>query len=132
MVNPSTFSHLTREIIGAAIDVHRTLGPGLLESIYQPCLQFELSERKLRFVAERPVPVVYKGLKLAATYRIDLIVENLIMVEVKSVSALAPIHEAQGLTYLRLTGCPAGLLINFNVPLLVDGVQRLINPQAKG
>jgi GxxExxY protein len=84
----------------------------------------------MRFVVQRPVPIVYKGLKLDAAYRIDLIVEDLVVVEVKSVAALAPIHEAQGLTYLRLTGCPAGLLINFNVPLLVDGVQRLLNPAA--
>ncbi|OLC49023.1 MAG: GxxExxY protein [Acidobacteria bacterium 13_1_40CM_65_14] len=129
-IDPSTFSHVTRKIIGAAIEVHKTLGPGLLESIYQACLQRELTSRNMRFVVQRPVPIVYKGLKLDAAYRIDLIVEDLVVVEVKSVAALAPIHEAQGLTYLRLTGCPAGLLINFNVPLLVDGVQRLLNPAA--
>ena len=121
---------MTRKIIGAAIEVHKTLGPGLLESIYQACLQRELTSRNMQFVVQRPVPIVYKGLKLDAVYRIDLIVEDLVVVEVKSVAALAPIHEAQGLTYLRLTGCPAGLLINFNVPLLVDGIQRLINPAA--
>jgi len=129
-IDPSTFSHVTRKIIGAAIEVHKTLGPGLLESIYQACLQRELTSRNMQFVVQRPVPIVYKGLKLDAVYRIDLIVEDLVVVEVKSVAALAPIHEAQGLTYLRLTGCPAGLLINFNVPLLVDGIQRLINPAA--
>src|SRR5882672_11272061 len=120
-IDPSTFSHVTRKIIGAAIEVHRTLGPGLLESIYQPCLQLELASRKIRFVAQRPIPIVYKGMPLDASYRVDLIVEDLVVVEVKAVAALAPIHEAQGLTYMRLTGCPAGLLINFNVPLLVDG-----------
>jgi len=129
-IDPSTFSHVTRKIIGAAIEVHRTLGPGLLESIYQPCLQLELASRKIRFVAQRPIPIVYKGMPLDASYRVDLIVEDLVVVEVKAVAALAPIHEAQGLTYMRLTGCPAGLLINFNVPLLVDGVQRLINAAA--
>jgi len=129
-IDPSTFSHVTRKIIGAAIEVHRTLGPGLLESIYQPCLELELASRKIRFVAQRPIPIVYKGMALDASYRVDLIVEDLVVVEVKAVAALAPIHEAQGLTYMRLTGCPAGLLINFNVPLLVDGVQRLINAAA--
>jgi GxxExxY protein len=129
-IDPSTFSDVTGEIVGAAIDVHKALGPGLLESIYQQCLQLELTTRGMRFVAQQPIPIVYKGLKLDAGYRIDLIVEDLVVVEVKCVAALAPIHEAQGLTYLRLTGCPAGLLINFNVPRLVDGVQRLVNPAA--
>jgi GxxExxY protein len=129
-IDPSTFSPVTRKIIGAAIEVHQALGPGLLESIYQSCLQRELTVRKLRFDAQRSIPIVYKGLTLDASYRIDLIVEDLVVVEVKSVAALAPIHEAQGLTYLRLTGCPAGLLINFNVSRLVDGVQRLVNPAA--
>jgi GxxExxY protein len=131
-IDPSAFSDVTREVIGAAIEVHRALGPGLLESIYQTCLQFELTSRNLRFGVQRPVPIVYKDLRLDTSYRIDLIVENLVVVEVKAVAALAPIHEAQALTYMRLTGCPAGLLINFNVPRLVDGVQRLINPRAKG
>jgi len=129
-IDPSTFSHVTGEIIGAAIEVHKALGPGLLESIYQVCLQRELTSRKLRFDAQRSIPIVYKGLTLNACYRIDLIVADLVVVEVKSVTALAPIHQAQGLTYLRLTGCPAGLLINFNVSRLVDGVPRLVNPAA--
>jgi GxxExxY protein len=126
-VDPATFNDLTRNILGAAIEVHRTLGPGLLESIYLECLQCELASRGLRFVAQKPVPIIYKGMKLDASYRIDLIVEDRIVVEVKSVDALAPVHRAQVLTYLRLTGCPAGLLINFNVPRLMDGVKRLIN-----
>jgi len=129
-INPSTFSHVTRPIIGAAIEVHRALGPGLLESVYQPCLQFELTAKKLRFVVQRSIPIVYKGAPIGGSYRIDLVVEDLVVVEVKSVAALAPIHEAQLLTYLRLTGCPVGLLINFNVPLLVDGVQRVVNPNS--
>jgi len=84
----------------------------------------------MRFVMQRQIPIVYKGMSLDACYRVDLIVEDLVVVEVKSVAALAPVHEVQVLTYLRLTGCPAGLLINFNVPRLVDGVTRLINPNA--
>jgi GxxExxY protein len=129
-IDPSTFSDVTRQIIGAAIEVHRALGPGLLESVYQSCLQFELTSRKIRFVVERSIPIVYKGMPLGVNYRVDLIVEDLVVVEVKSVVAVAPVHEAQLLTYLRLTRCPAGLLINFNVPRLVDGVHRKINPDA--
>ena len=131
-VDPSTFNHITRDILAAAIEVHRTLGPGLLESVYVQCLQFELARHHLRFEAQRRVPVTYKGVRLNACYRIDLIVENLVVVEVKSVAALAPVHEAQLLTYQRLTECPAGLLINFNVPRLMEGVKRLISPRAGG
>lgn len=127
-IDPATFNHLTHVIIGSAIAVHRTLGPGLLESTYQQCLQVELASHALRFVVQHAVPIVYKGAALDASYRIDLIVEDLVVVEVKSVAALAPVHQAQLLTYLRLTGCPTGLLINFNVPRLTDGVKRLINP----
>ena len=130
-IDPSTFSDVTRQIIGAAIEVHRALGPGLLESVYESCLQFELTSRKIRFVVERSIPIVYKGMPLGVNYRVDLIVEDLVVVEVKSVVAVAPVHEAQLLTYLRLTRCPAGLLINFNVPRLVDGVHRKINPDAQ-
>ena len=123
---------ITGQIIGAAIEVHRILGPGLLESTYMPCLQFELATGKLRFIAERAVPILYKGMELDAKYRIDLLVEDLVVVEVKSLDHLLPVHQAQVLTYMRLTGCPAGLLINFNVPKLIDGVKRLINPRACG
>ena len=112
-----------------AIEVHRTLGPGLLESIYAPCLHAELAARQLRFVTQRAVQIVYKGMPLEASYRVDLIVEDLV-VELKSTSALLPVHQAQVLTYLEITKCPAGLLINFNVPRLMDGVKRLINPRA--
>ena len=129
-IDPSTFNDVTREILGAAIEVHRTLGPGLLESTYMPCLQFELRARNLRFVAQRTIPVVYKGMALETSYRIDLIVEDLVVVEVKSVASLLPVFEAQLLTYLHVTRCPAGLLINFNVPRLMDGVKRKINPTA--
>jgi len=129
-VDPASFNDITRQIIGAAIDVHRALGPGLLESIYSECLQSELSARKMRFLVQRPIPVTYKNRVLRAVYRIDLIVEDVVVVEVKAVQALAKVHEAQVLTYMRLARCPAGLLINFNVPRLMEGVRRLINPAA--
>jgi GxxExxY protein len=102
----------------------------LLESIYTPCLQFELTARNLRFVAQRSIPIFYKGMSIAGCYRVDLIVEDLVVVEVKSAVAVLPVHQAQLLTYLSLTGCPVGLLINFNVPRLMDGVKRLLNPRA--
>jgi GxxExxY protein len=130
-IDPSTFNGVTREIIGAAIEVQRVLGPGLLESVYQPCLQYELAGKKIRFVVQRSIPITYKTVPLSASYRVDLIVEDLVVAEVKSVAELAPIHEPQLLTYLRLTRCPVGLLINFNVPRLVQGVQRVINPNVQ-
>ena len=121
---------MTRQILGAAIKVHRTLGAGLLESIYASCLHFELSARNLRYVAQRAVPIVYKGMTVDAHYRVDLVVEDRIVVEVKSVEKLSSVHESQLLTYLALTDCPAGLLINFNVCRLMDGVKRLLNSRA--
>ena len=127
MLVKAPFNRVTGEIIAAAIDVHRVLGPGLLESAYLPCLEYELSARKLRFITQRQLPIVYKGIVLDANYRLDLVVEDVVVVEVKSVAVIAPVHEAQLLTYLRLSGHPAGLLINFNVPRLVSGVKRLIN-----
>jgi GxxExxY protein len=131
-VDPSTFNGLTQRVLGAAIEVHRHLGPGLLESIYQACLERELASCRLRFVTQRAMPIVYKGVRLDACYRIDLIVEDLVVVEVKAVAALDAVHRAQMLTYMRLAGCPVGLLINFNVPRLMDGVKRLINPVREG
>jgi GxxExxY protein len=129
MLADVTFNVITREIIGAGIEVHRALGPGLLESAYIPCLQYELAARRLRFLTERAVPIVYKEITLDTKYRIDLIVEDAVIVEVKSVEQLLPVHQSQVLTYMRLTGCPAGLLINFNVARLIDGVKRLLNPR---
>ena len=126
MLVEATFNRVTHEIIGAAIEVHRNLGPGLLESAYMPCLQYELAARKLRFVTERSIPIIYKEMQLDAKYRIDLLVEDVVIVEVKSIDCVLEIHKAQVLTYMRLTGCPAGLLINFNVAKLIDGVTRLI------
>ena len=107
MLTDGPFNDVSREVIGAAIEVHRHLGPGLLESTYMPCLQFELQARRLHCVAERLVPVKYKSLPLDASYRIDLMVENLVIVELKSVDKLLSVHDAQVLTYLHLSDCPA-------------------------
>lgn len=125
----STINNLTYKIISAAIDVHRQLGPGLLESACQACMEFELAERRLSFEAEKSLPLVYKGLHLDCGYRIDLFVEGLVVVELKCVRELSPIDEAQLLTYLRLTGLPIGLLINFNVTTLRKGVRRRLNKE---
>ena len=129
LIDDPGLNTLTSGILGAAIEVHRRLGPGLLESIYTPCLRYELASRKLRFVAERAVPIRYKDLLLESHYRIDLVVEDRVVVEVKSVDTLVRVYEAQVLTYLKLTGCPVGLLINFNVSKLMTGVRRLLNPR---
>ena len=129
MLATQPFHDVTRDIIAAAIEVHRVLGPGLLESAYATCLHRELTARQLRFVTERRVPVVYKGITLDCEYRLDLLVENVVVVEVKALADVLPIHQAQLLTYLRLTGLPVGLVINFNVDKLVKGVKRVINPR---
>jgi len=118
---------LTGQIIGAAIEVHKQLGPGLLESTYQACLCHELELRGISFECQKPLPLEYKGIKLECGYRIDLLVAGLVIVEIKSVEALAPIHEAQLLTYLKLTGVKVGFLINFNVVVLKDGLRRLVH-----
>ena len=114
-------------IIGSAIQVHKALGPGLLESAYEFCLAFELGKRRLRVEQQKPLPLIYEQVKLDCGYRIDLLVEGSVVVEVKSVDALAPIHEAPVITYLKLSGCKLGLLINFNVQLLKDGIHRFVN-----
>jgi GxxExxY protein len=129
MLIDAEFNHITQQILAGAIEAHRALGPGLLESIYAPCLQYELRARELRFITQRAVPIVYKGMTLDGCYRVDLIVEDCVVVELKSAAALVPVHQAQVLTYLGLTDCPVGLLINFNVPRLMDGVKRLLNPR---
>ncbi|HTG74609.1 MAG TPA: GxxExxY protein [Terriglobia bacterium] len=116
----------TEQIIGAAIEVHRALGPGLLESAYEECLCRELAVRSIPFERQRPLPVEYKGTRLDCGYRIDLVVAGTVVVEIKSVSNLEPIHDAQILTYLKLGGWKLGLLINFNVPVLKDGIHRRI------
>jgi len=121
-----TDNELTRTIIGAAIEVHRNLGPGLLESTYRNCLIQELSLRGLKVASEQPIPVVYKDVKLECGFRLDLLVEDEIVVELKSVEAIARVHEATVLTYLRLSHHRIGLLINFNVAILKEGLRRYI------
>jgi GxxExxY protein len=121
---------VTREIIGASIDVHRALGPGLLESAYQVCLARAIAKRGLGVVREVPVPVVFEGESLDCGYRLDLLVEDQVIVETKSVDAVLPVHEAQLLTYPRLTKKIRGLFINFNVPLLKQGLHRKILSEA--
>jgi len=119
-------NRITEQVIGAAIEVHRALGPGLLESAYEECLGRELTLRSIPFVRQHPLPVEYKGMELDCGYRLDLLVANAVVVELKAVSAIEPIHEAQLLTYLKLGGWKLGLLINFNVPVLRDGIRRRI------
>ena len=118
---------VTEAIIGAAICVHRELGPGLLESAYEACLAFELSERKLKIERQKALPLLYRRVQLDCGYRIDLLVENQVVVELKAVENLEPIHEAQLLSYLKLSKCKVGLLINFNVKILRKGIRRLVN-----
>ena len=119
-------SQLTEAIIGSAIEVHRVLGPGLLESAYEECLCHELRMRRVSFARQVPLPVEYKGVRLDCGYRLDLLVAAQVVVELKSVDRLEAIQEAQLLTYLRLRRCKVGLLINFNVPLLKDGILRRV------
>jgi len=122
-----TTNQITSEIIGCAINVHRVLGPGLLESAYEECLASELKNAGLRIERQKPVPVTFKDIKLKCGYRIDILVEDIVIVELKSVDQLAPIHEAQILTYLKFSNKQIGLLINFNVLLLKNGIRRFIH-----
>jgi GxxExxY protein len=117
---------LSHAIIGAAIEIHRSLGPGLLEAVYEECLARELTLRMIPFERQKPIPLVYKDLKLECGYRLDFLVSSRIVVEIKSIEAIAPIHESVMLTYLRLSESPLGLLINFNVPILKDGIRRFV------
>ena len=117
---------LTEQVIGAAIEVHRALGPGLLESAYRHCLCHELTLRGFTVAFEVPLPVFYKGTRVDCGYRLDIVVGDAIVLEIKSVEKVIPIHEAQLLTYLRLSGKRVGLIINFNVPLLKDGITRRV------
>jgi GxxExxY protein len=119
-------NELTREIIGAAIEVHREFGPGKLESAYEAALARELTIRRIPHQAQKPLPVIYKGMKLDCGYRLDALVANTVVVEAKSVDAVHPIHRAQGLTYLKLGGWTLGLLLNFNVAVLKGGIERLV------
>jgi GxxExxY protein len=126
MLKTEKENELTGLTIGAAIEVHRHLGPGLLESAYQECLCRELQIREIPFERQVPLPVEYKGVRLEAAYRLDIVIGGLVIVELKSVEALEPVHSAQLLTYLRLSGLHVGLLINFNVPTLKSGIRRLV------
>lgn len=120
------FDSLSNQVIGCALEVHRELGPGLLESAYEACLVHELSVVGLPFTVQQAMPVAYKGLRLDCGYRTDIIVAGQLIVEIKSVDKLMPIHQAQLLTYLKLSGIRTGLLINFNSVLLKDGIKRLV------
>jgi GxxExxY protein len=118
---------ITEQIIGAAIDVHRALGPGLLESAYEACLMFELVSRGMKVEQQRPLPVIYRDVNLDCGYRLDLVVENAVVIELKAIDKILPIHRAQLLSYLKLSGMKIGLLINFHTKMLKDGVIRLVN-----
>lgn len=117
---------LTEKIIGAAIEVHRLLGPGLLESAYEECLCHELRLGGITFTRQQPLPVLYKGIHLDCGYRLDVVVEGRVILELKTVDRVMPIHEAQILTYLRLAGMHTGLILNFNVPALRQGIKRMV------
>lgn len=118
---------LTEKVIGFCIGIHSKVGPGLMESRNGPCLAFDLDEAGITYRREVPVPLVYKGVRLDCGYRLDFVIEEVLVVEIKSVERILPVHKAQLLTYLRLTGLPIGLVINFNVPLLKDGIVRMRN-----
>ncbi len=127
MTERENLDQITENIIGAAIEVHRALGPGLLESAYEACLTFELAQRGLKVEQQKLLPVVYRDVKLDCGYRLDLLVEEAVIVGVKTVDRLIPIHQAQLLSYLKLSGCKVGLLINFNVRVLKEGIRRVVN-----
>ncbi len=123
---PEETEKAATQVLDAAFAVHRTLGPGLLECVYQACLRHELRKRNIAHEAEVSLPVIYDGLKLDAGLRLDLLVDCRIIVELKAVEKILPVHEAQLLTYLKLTECRLGFLLNFNVPVLKDGIKRIV------
>lgn len=120
-------NEITQEVIAAAIEVHRNLGPGLLESAYEACLAYELRDRGLAVEQQKPLPIIYRDVAVEVGHRFDLLVEGAVVVELKSVEKLEPIHQAQVLSYLKLSGHRVGLLINFNVRLLKHGIKRIVN-----
>jgi GxxExxY protein len=120
-------NQLTEIVIGGCIEVHRALGPGLLESAYEKCVCYELSQARLGFESQVALPVVYKGVNLECGYRMDIVVENILVLEIKAVEKLIPVHEAQLLSYLKLANAPIGLLLNFHSPVLKDGIKRIRN-----
>jgi len=118
---------VTEKIIGCAIEVHRYLGPGLLESAYEECLAYEFAQAGLKFEKQKPLPVQYKEKYLECGYRLDFVVEGVVILEIKSVESLSPVHDAQLITYLKLSGCTTGLLLNFNVRQLKHGIKRVVH-----
>ncbi len=120
-------NEISKKIIGSAIEVHKTLGPGLLENAYEVCLKYEIEKRGLKVLSQVGLPVTYDGVKIDLGYRLDLLVEDTVIVELKAVARLTPIHEAQLLSYLKLSGKPLGLLLNFNVMLMKNGIVRRAN-----
>ena len=122
----SPLNQLTQQTIGAAIEVHRHLGPGLLESAYESCLAYELRQLGLRVERQKPLPIVYKEIEIEQGYRLDLLIEDKVVVELKAVEHFTDVHEAQVLSYLKFSGCQVGLLINFNVKLLKNGIRRFV------
>jgi GxxExxY protein len=125
--NFGELDQLTEKVIGAAIEVHRNLGPGLLESTYELCLAYELAQLRFEVERQKALPLVYKGIEIEQSYRLDILVDGIVIVEIKSVETLTPVHEAQILSYLKHSGCPVGLLLNFNVKLLkLGGIRRFI------
>lgn len=127
MSDKEEINKITEGIIGAAIEVHRHLGPGLLESAYQSALAYELNQRGYKVEEQKPLPIKYKEIKLDAGYRLDFLINERVVVEIKPSDGLAPIHDAQILSYLKLSGCKVGLLINFNVKLVKNGIKRFVN-----
>jgi len=120
-------NEITGKIIDAAIRVHKELGPGLLESAYEACLAYELAAQDLKIERQKSLPITYRRIQLDIGYRIDLLVEGKVIIEIKAVERMEPVHEAQLLSYLKLSGCEVGLLINFNVKVLKNGIRRLVN-----
>jgi GxxExxY protein len=118
---------ITEQVIGAAMEVHRVIGPGLLESAYETCLAFELRNRGFMVEQQKPLPVIYKEVKLDCGYRLDMVVNNAVIVEIKAVERLTSVHEAQSLSYLRLLNCRVGLLLNFHCTMLKHGIRRIVN-----
>jgi GxxExxY protein len=131
LTDPHGTNQITRAIIGCGIEVHKVIGPGLYENVYSECMAHELHAHKLQFDLQRRVPLVYRGVKLDSVYYIDIVVEDCVVVELKAVASLSEIHRRQVLTQLKLAALPVGLLINFNVVRLVDGLKRVVNPEMR-
>ena len=127
-VQPQDVELISNRVIGSAIEVHRTLGPGLLESVYRECLLVELSEASLRAESEGAIPITYKGHRVRTNLKLDVLVEDCIVVELKAIEQIHPVHLARVITYLKLSGCPNGLIMNFNVTSLRAGLRRLDHP----